>query len=145
VDFADDQAEDMEDRSFRRVLAQQDREQGFALLGTGPLVDDRLDLAVALMKRTRKIDGDGELDSVELGLVEMSPLDVHRHQAFAIPVARAGVEIARATERAVAVLDPLAFQTPVGHRHNNLLLVSSPKSIPGRRRLSSSGLAPVNG
>src|SRR5258708_2822508 len=58
--FGDDQAENVEERALRRVLAREDLEQGVALLRRGPLVNDRLNRAVAFVQRTGEVDDQDE-------------------------------------------------------------------------------------
>src|SRR6266853_1678616 len=53
--FGDDQAEDVEERALRRVLAREDLEQGVALLRRGLLVNDSLNRAVAFVQRTGEV------------------------------------------------------------------------------------------
>src|SRR5260370_33657717 len=54
--FGDDEAEDVEERALRRVLAREDLEQGVALLRRGLLVNDSLNRAVAFVQRTGEAD-----------------------------------------------------------------------------------------
>src|SRR6185295_4222932 len=112
-----DQAEDMEQRAFGGELARHDIEKRFALFRRGALIDDRLQLSVALMQRAGKVHGRREDQAVEPGLVEMSLGDPHADHALAIALGRQRVEIARAAKCAITVLDPFAFETPVGCSH----------------------------
>jgi hypothetical protein len=111
------QAEDVEQRAFSRELARHYVEERFALLRRRAFVNDRLRLAIALVQRAGKIDGFCENQAVEFGLLEMSLGDPHADQALAITLGRQGIEIARTAERAGAVLDPFAFETPIGCSH----------------------------
>jgi hypothetical protein len=43
--------------------------------------------------------------------------DVHADQSRAVAIGRPGIEVTRATEGAVAVLDPVALKTPFSLRH----------------------------
>src|SRR5260221_8054381 len=115
-----DQAEDMENRAFGRVLAGEDLEQGITLPRGGALVDDCLHCSVALVERAGEVDHDEEAEAIELCITEVTLLDAHAEQAFAVSVRRASVEVARTTERAVAVLDPIAMKAPVGLLHRSL-------------------------
>ena len=56
----------------------------------------------------------------EVGVAVMSLQHVHAHHALAGAVGRQRVEITRATEGTVAILDPLALQTPIGHCFTSL-------------------------
>jgi hypothetical protein len=47
----------------------------------------------------------------------MSLGNPHAEQAFARAMSRRGIEIAGTAKRAIAVLDPFAFETPVGCSH----------------------------
>ena len=73
------------------------------------------------MHRSRKIDGYVEHQSIELGTLEMSFVNSHADHALARAMGRRGVEIAGTAKRAVAVLDPFAFETPIGCSHGGLL------------------------
>jgi len=48
--------------------------------------------------------------------------DVHADQSRAVAIGRPGIEVTRATEGAVAVLDPVALKTPFGQWHLDLSL-----------------------
>src|ERR1700731_3769633 len=48
--------------------------------------------------------------------------DVHADQSRAVAIGRPGIEVTRATEGAVAVLDPVALKTPFGQWHVELSL-----------------------
>jgi hypothetical protein len=120
VHLADDQAEDVEERAFRRVFAGHDVEERLALLCAGPFLDDGLGLAVALVERTREANGHDEGKSVEPGVLEVPPGDAHPEQALAGSVGRLGVEVTGAAERTSAVLDPLALKAPVCLSHGIL-------------------------
>src|SRR5207249_3453387 len=109
----DDQREDVEQRAFRRVLAGQDAEQRRALVRGGALVDDRLDGAVAFVQRAREIDSHEKAQPVEPHIPEMAVENVHAKETLAFAMSRSRVEIARAAEGAVAVLDPLAAEPPI--------------------------------
>jgi hypothetical protein len=65
VDLRYDQAEDLEPRTLGRILARHDVEKCLALFRRGALVDDRLHLPVALMLRSRKINGCRENKAAE--------------------------------------------------------------------------------
>ncbi|SUS07780.1 hypothetical protein DF3PB_50050 [uncultured Defluviicoccus sp.] len=121
VHLGDDQAEDMKQRAFRRILPRHDLEEGLALPGAGPLVDDGLHLAIPFVQRSGEGDGHGEGQAVEPNVVEVSFGDVHAHQALALTVGWPSVEVAGATESAVAVLDPLAFEAPIRCSHGATL------------------------
>ena len=99
------------------ILSRHDVEQRFALLRRRALVDDRLQLTVALVQRAGKINGRRENQAVEFGVFEMPLGDPHADHALAIAFSRQGIEIARTAKCAVAVLDPFAFETPVGCSH----------------------------
>src|SRR5262249_16890820 len=88
-----------------------------ALFWRGPLIDDRLQLAIAFMQRSGKIDSCRKNETVQPGTLEMSLIDPHRDQALARAVSRHSIEIARTAEPAIAGPDPFAFQTPVRCRH----------------------------
>src|SRR6266536_5481760 len=115
--FGHDHAEDLKQRAFSGVLARHDGEKRFALLRCGALVDDGLQLAVALMQRPGEIHGSRENQAVELGALKVSLGDPHPHHTLAITLGRQGIEIARTAKRAIAVLDPFAFETPVRCSH----------------------------
>ena len=117
MDRRHDQAEDLEQRTLGRILARHDIEKCLALFRRGALVDDRLHLAIAFMQRARKINGCRENQTIERGTLEVSLGNLHADHAFARSVSRRGVEIAGTTKRAIAVLDPFAFETPVRCSH----------------------------
>src|SRR5579864_5509838 len=124
VHLADDEAEDLEQRSFGRVRSRKDVEQGLALRGRRALVDDWLRFAVAFVQRPWKRHDDEEAQPVEPGVVEVAPGDAHPQQALAVAIGGSRVEVTRASERAVAVLDPFAFEAPVRACHGNLPVAS---------------------
>src|SRR5438132_2986741 len=99
------------------MLAGHDVEKRFALFRRGALVDDRLQLAVALMQCPGEMNGPRENQTIEFGLLEMSLGDPHADHALAITLRRQGIEVARAAKCAIAILDPFAFETPVGFSH----------------------------
>src|SRR6185312_8642120 len=111
--LADDEAEDLEQRPLGGVLSRQNVEQGLALRRRRALVDDRLRLAVAFVQRPWKRHDDEERDAIEAGILEVALRDAHAQQALAGFMGGSRVEIARTSERAVAVLDPFAFEAPV--------------------------------
>src|ERR1700737_1430744 len=113
MDLGYDQAEDLEQRTLGRILARHDVEKCLALFRRGALVDDRLHLPIALMQRSGKINGCRENQTIEPGTLEVSLGNPHADQAFAEAVRRRGIEIAGTAKRAIAVLDPFAFETPV--------------------------------
>src|SRR3984893_8507299 len=117
MDLGHDQAEDLEQRTFGRILARHDVEKCLALLRRGALIDERLHLPVALMQRSGKINRCRENETIELGALEVSFGNPHADQAFARAVSRRGIEIAGTAKRAIAVLDPFAFETPVRCSH----------------------------
>jgi len=43
--------------------------------------------------------------------------DVHADQSLAVAISRPGIEVTRATESTVAVLDPVALKTPFSPWH----------------------------
>jgi hypothetical protein len=77
------------------------------------------------------MDGYGEAQPVQLGAVVMAFRDVHRHKALAVAVGWFCIEIAGATESAITVLDPLAFQSPVRGCHFTLPGFYPDKTGPG--------------
>ena len=115
--FGHDQAEDLEQRAFGGILARHDIEKGFALFRCRALVDDRLQLTVALVQRPGKINDRHENKTIEFGVLEMPFGNPHAGQALAITFGRPGIEIAGAAKRAIAVLEPFAFETPVRCSH----------------------------
>src|ERR1700726_2701084 len=112
-----DQAAELEQRTLGRILARHDVEKRLALLRRGALIDDRLHLPVALMQRSGKINGCRENETVELGPLEVPLGNPHADQPLAGAVSRRGIEIAGTAKRAIAVLDPFAFETPVRCSH----------------------------
>src|SRR5258708_15690815 len=117
MDRSYDQAEDLEQRTLGRILARHDVEKRLALFWCGALIDDRLHLPIALMQRSRKINGCRENETIEFGTLEVSFGNPHADHAFARAVSRRGIEIAGTAKRTVAVLDPFAFETPVRCSH----------------------------
>src|SRR6266540_5038732 len=107
----------MEQRAFGGILARHDIEKGFALFRRGALVDDRLQLAVAFMQRPGEMNDRRENNTIEFGVLEMPFGNPHADQALAITFSRPGIEIAGAAKRAIAVLEPFAFETPVRCSH----------------------------
>src|SRR6266700_4033316 len=116
-----DQAQDMEQRTLGRILARHDVEKRLALLRRGAPINDRLNLPVALMQRSREIDGYHEHETIELGPLEMALGDPHAEDAFARAVSRRSIEITGTAKRAIAVLQPFAFETPIRCSHGRLL------------------------
>src|SRR5438874_1086900 len=108
----------MEQRALGRILARHDIEKGLALFRRGALVNNRLHRPIALMQRSRKINGYRENETIELGTFEVSFGNPHADHAFARAVSRQGVEITGTAKRAIAVLDPFAFETPVRCSHD---------------------------
>src|ERR1700716_2356768 len=117
MDLGHDQAEDLEQRTFGRILARHDVEKCLALFRRGALIDDRLHLPIALMQRSGKINGCRENETIELSTLKVSFGNPHADHAFARAVSRRGIEIAGTAKRAIAVLDPFAFETPVRCSH----------------------------
>src|ERR1700682_2322443 len=118
VDLGYDQAQDMEQRAFGRMLARHDVGKRLALFRRGALVDDRLYRPIALMQRPAKINGYHEDETIEPGALEVSLGDPHAEDTFARAVSRRGVEIAGTAECAIAILDPFAFEAPVRCSHS---------------------------
>ncbi len=117
MDLGYDQAQDLEQRTLGRILARHDVEKRLSLFRCGALIDDRLNLPIALVQRSREIDSYHEHETIELGTLEVSLGNPHAEDALARAVGRRGIEIAGATKRAIAVLDPFAFETPVRCSH----------------------------
>jgi hypothetical protein len=115
--LCNDQTENVEYRAFGRILPGQYTEQCLALRRRRPFVDDRLKGSVALMQRSRKIDGDAEIKTVEPHVTEMPIGDVHADQSLAVAICRPGVEVTGTAESTVAVLDPVALKTPFSSGH----------------------------
>src|SRR6266404_550334 len=113
-----DHAEDMEQRALGRMLARHDFEQRLALFRGSALVDNRLHLPIALMQRPGEMHGSGEHQTIKLGALEMSFGNPHADHALARAMGRRGIEIAGAAKRAIAILDPFAFEPPVGCSHS---------------------------
>src|ERR1700680_1955218 len=111
MDLGYDQAEDLEQRTLGRILARHDVEKSLALFRRGALVDDRLHLPIALMQCARKINGCRENETIELSTLEVSFGNPHADHACARAMSRRGIKIAGAAKRAIAVLDPFAFET----------------------------------
>src|SRR5262249_10762495 len=86
-----------------RLLARQDFEQCVALRGIGTLVDDDLHGAITLVHRRRPMPCSRHPQSVEPHLAEITLLDLPCPRRFAETVCRQGVELARASVRAIAV------------------------------------------
>src|SRR5438270_8586032 len=107
----------MEQRTLGRILARHDVEKRLSLLRRGALIDDWLDLPIAFVQRSREIDGYHEHEAIELGPLEMALGDPHAEDALARAVSRRGIEIAGTAKRAIAVLDPFAFETPIRCSH----------------------------
>lgn len=63
---------------------------------------------------------DDEAQSIELHVPEMPLLDPNANEAPALAMGRTSVEVARAAECAITVLDLVALETPIGARHGNL-------------------------
>src|SRR4051812_44403526 len=126
----------MEERTFRRVLARHDLEQGIPLFRSGALVDDRLQLAVAFMQRAGEMHHGKEAQTVKINVIDVSLCNAHAKKPLTMTVRRPGIEVAGAAERAIAVLHPLAFQTPfcLGHE-------TTPRS--GWICLTTLGLCPL--
>jgi len=121
-----DQTDDVEDCPVRGVLTGDDLEQGVPLLGSRPLIYDRLNCSIAFMKRSGEIHRDEKLDAIELDASEVALRDVHSKQALAPSLGWTGIEIARATVIAAAALEPVAFETPIGVWHSVLPSVDRP-------------------
>src|SRR5260370_4936319 len=84
------------------------------------LVRDGAALAGARRQRSRKIDHGDPIEAVELHFAEMTLLDVHGNEALADLMGRPGIEVTGTAERAVAVLEPLALETPIRVCHEPL-------------------------
>ena len=120
--LGDDQAEDIEQRSFRRVLARHDRKQSLALRRCRALFDDRLGLSVSFVQCARKAHRHKKTQSVKARVFKVSLGDPHPEQAFAVDLGGRCVEIAGAAKCTAAVLDPFTFETPVCLCHDRILL-----------------------
>jgi hypothetical protein len=64
------------------------------------------------------MDSDEEAKAVKPGAVEMALGDAHPKKALALALGGLRIEVARASEGAVAVLYPFALQAPIGLRHD---------------------------
>src|SRR5260370_6521010 len=100
------------------MLARHDFEQRLALFRGSALVDNRLQLPIALMQRPGKMYGSGEHETIKLGTLEVSLGNPHANHALAGAVGRQGIAIAGTAERAIAILDPFAFEAPVRCSHS---------------------------
>jgi hypothetical protein len=70
------------------------------------------------MQRPGKMYGSGEHETIKPGALEVSLGNPHADHALAKAVGRQGIEIAGTAERAIAILDPFAFEAPVGCSHS---------------------------
>src|SRR5260370_30875072 len=142
MDLGYDQAQDLEQRALGRILARQYVERGVPLFRCGELIDDRLNLPIARVQRSREIDSYHEHETIELGTLEVSLGNPHAEDALARAVSRRGIEIAGATKRAIAVLDPFAFETPIRGTHGThpIALSGCPLDLADAPCLSSSSV-----
>jgi hypothetical protein len=69
------------------------------------------------VQRSGEINGYRENEAIEFGTLKVSFGDPHTDQALAKAVRRQSIKIAGAAERAIAVLDPFAFETPIRCSH----------------------------
>src|SRR4051794_5817380 len=102
--------EDLEDGAAG--LAAHDREDRLALRFVGRLVDDREDVAVALVDPPGPVGGAREFQSVQRDITEVPLVDPHRDDALAVVVRRVLVEVAGTAGVAVAVLVPSPLEGP---------------------------------
>jgi hypothetical protein len=116
----DDDREDLKHGSDWLVLAREDVEQRVALIFVRALVNDRLHYALAVMNGSRKIEGGGDRQIVDLNLFAMSFVYFECDEAGAITVSRINHRLTRAPVIAATVFDVPAFNLPVLSRHCRL-------------------------
>jgi hypothetical protein len=105
-----DGREDLEQRAAG--VSADDREQRLPLLLVGGLVDDRHDVAVALVDPPGPPGGEAPLEPIERDIAEMTLVYPHGANALALTGRRRLVEVTRAARIAVAVLEPGALHRP---------------------------------
>jgi len=97
-------------------IAGQDREDRLALGGARPIRDERLRRSVAFMQGAGEVIGKGEIEAVEALVPEVALFNMHTVQALAERLRRGHADrVAGAMRDAVAVLEVLSFESPVGH------------------------------
>src|SRR6516225_10224402 len=107
-----------ENLEYRRagisVLAGEDSQQGFALRGTGTLVDDDSGLAIALVNRPGPAEHARDLQAVQRGRAVKSPVDLNSDTGLAISVGWQRIELTGAAIGAIAIGELAAFKFPLG-------------------------------
>jgi hypothetical protein len=78
-----------------------------------PGIDDRLNLAVALVQRAWPAVDGAPNETAEVDVAELAGFDPHRRHPLAVTMGRVLIEIARAAGVAVAVLQVRPFHVPV--------------------------------
>src|ERR1700694_827145 len=76
-------------------------------------INNRLQLAVAFVHRTRPANHAGPVEPTQIHRSKLAFGDSHADHAFAVIVCRELIEITGATRIAVAVLEPRAFHEPL--------------------------------
>jgi len=94
-----------------------DLAQRFSLSRIRPSVDDGLLCAVALGDLTRPVHEHRPVQAVEIGVVEVSLVDVAAHHRLAVPMGCLRTELARAAPGAVAIRELHTAKHPsISHR-----------------------------
>src|SRR5262249_39247650 len=88
-------------------------EQRVALIFACTLVKDRLHYALAVMNGSRKIEGGGERQIIELDLFAMPFVYFECDEAGALPISWVSHRLARAPVIAATVFNVPAFNLPV--------------------------------
>src|SRR5260370_36581944 len=109
MDLGYDQAQDLEQRALGRILARHDVEKRLSLFRCGALIDDRLNLPIALVQRSREIDSYHEHETIELGTLEVSLGNPHAEDALARVECRPDILNAAPHERATAIRVPITL------------------------------------
>src|ERR1700686_1791838 len=96
------------------VLAAQRLEQRRLLRLRCLNINDRLNLAVALVHRAGPTNYAGKVEAGQVHVAEIAPLDTHADHTFAVVGSRELIEITGATGVAIAVFEPRALHEPLG-------------------------------
>src|ERR1700688_1335905 len=92
-----------------------------SLLVGGLDVNNRLQLAVAFVHRTRPANQAGPVEPTQIHAAKVAFDDSHADHPFAVIMRRELIEITGATRIAVAVLEPRAFHEPLSCHTSSLV------------------------
>jgi predicted restriction endonuclease len=120
VKVVNDDAENIENRSFRLTLAREYFKKCVTLLFACIFRDYRLHMAVAVVYGSREEVGGTKPNAIEANIAEMALIHLKCHQAVAVALRRWRHRLARAAVIATTVFGVLSFYVPFCICHTRL-------------------------